>query len=238
MEKAFVIGDIHGMIKELDAMLKHWKRGEERLIFVGDYVDRGDDSQATLYAVHELSRRSDVVCLRGNHEEMLLAYLLNPTEKTRHYYINGGNVTVSQLLKIPVEEVTPEKMVTLAQEVAQEYPWLIHWLKQRPYYTEFGDFIIVHAGVDLSLSDWKDTKPYDFVWLRDAFHEGENTTGRKIIFGHTPTRNLHDSSTMWVSDGKYGIDGGAVYHRLLIGVKISKKKLLDTIYIPTEGSAQ
>ena len=48
MTNYFVIGDVHGKAKMLKELLKKWD-GESQLIFLGDLIDRGEDSRAVLY---------------------------------------------------------------------------------------------------------------------------------------------------------------------------------------------
>ena len=81
--------------------------------------------------------------------------------------------------------------------------------------------LFVHAGVDLRLDHWLDTVPKDFYWIREPFHTGKNTTGKTIIFGHTPLKGLNedgDYMKLWQHDGKIGMDGGAVFGGALHGV--------------------
>ena len=47
MTNYFVIGDVHGKAKMLKELLKKWD-GESQLIFLGDLIDRGEDSRAVL----------------------------------------------------------------------------------------------------------------------------------------------------------------------------------------------
>lgn len=88
MEKAVVpvrssgvmlIGDIHGNLKALDFVLKiKESSGYDTLVFLGDYVDRGNDSIAVLSKLLKLkiARPEDIILLRGNHEtrEMNIRY--------------------------------------------------------------------------------------------------------------------------------------------------------------------
>src|SRR5580658_7263716 len=73
----FAIGDIHGQITMLRALLDKLNRlplrNNDTLVFIGDYVDRGEDSRAVIEALIELkTQRPDTVFLRGNHEQLML----------------------------------------------------------------------------------------------------------------------------------------------------------------------
>ncbi|MGF3067440.1 metallophosphoesterase family protein [Facklamia sp. P13055] len=234
-EHLFVIGDIHGMSDELDQLLASWIPEEERLVFIGDYIDRGYDSLAVLNRVWQLQKEKNALCLRGNHESMLLNFLRSPHNFFNHYIMNGGVATICQLLNIPEEKVVKSQARRLARQIKQTYPKLETWLEGLPYYFEYGEFIIVHAGVDLSLENWKNTSDHDFLWIRDSFHQTKNSTGKQIIFGHTPTMVLHQNyynSNVWRKDMKWGIDGGCVFGGELHAMKVSKTAVIQIYSVP------
>lgn len=223
-DEAFVVGDIHGMHEELENILRFWEPSRQQLVFIGDYTDRGYANDKALAKVMELNREYGAICIRGNHEDMLLNYLKSPSNYFNHYVLNGGAITLAQLLQVPESEIIKSECRKIARQVKHLHPDLLNWLSQLPYYYEFGNFICCHAGVDLSLADWEETSDYDFLWLRDRFHKAENITKRQIIFGHTPTMVLHqdyNNSTVWRHDMKWGIDGGCVYGGQLHGLVLT-----------------
>ncbi|WP_155962038.1 metallophosphoesterase [Streptococcus ruminantium] len=217
----FVVGDVHGKYELLCDILKKWVQGKQQLIFLGDLIDRGENSKACLELAWQLVREKGAICLVGNHERMLLAWLRDPIGRYDHYRRNGGDTTINSLLGRALD--APVDGVIAAHQVMEQYGDLIDFIKSCPYHLETERYIFVHAGVDLTLSDWRETNNHDKVWLRKPFHEAENTTGKLIIFGHTPVYNLYQTnlriSQIWTSpDGKMGIDGGAVYGGVLHGV--------------------
>lgn len=228
---AFVIGDIHGMYHSLKVMLSHWRRDYERLIMVGDYIDRGPHSDLVLECLRELQREEDVILLRGNHEQLLLDYLKNPKKAWKLYERNGGAGTIAQLLEITDKEVSEGDSVEIAQTLRKKLPWLVNWLEDLPFYSVFGDFIIVHAGVDFNKKDWRHTSFHNFLWIREPFHKGHNSTQKSIIFGHTPVQTLHDSDEPWFHENKWGIDGGNVFGGSLIGLHINRQDILDSVIL-------
>ncbi|WP_328755016.1 metallophosphoesterase family protein [Facklamia lactis] len=224
------MGDIHGMYEELEYLLTFWKPKRQQLIFVGDYFDRGYANSQVLERIWQLEKDYGALCLRGNHESMLLNFIKSPTNYFNHYVLNGGSMTLSQFLNISEDLITKSSSRRTVRQLKKKYPDLEGWLDQLPYYIEFGNFICVHAGVDLSLDDWRNTSDYDFMWLRDSFHKAENHTGKQIIFGHTPTMVLnqdYNNSSVWRQQMKWGIDGGVVYGGQLHGLLISKTAVID-----------
>ena len=84
-DKLFVIGDVHGQITMLRRLLEHWNPGKEKLLFVGDLVDRGEDSKATLELIYRLKNEENAIVLKGNHDEMLENFLMHPAPNMRQY---------------------------------------------------------------------------------------------------------------------------------------------------------
>src|SRR6266446_10339657 len=75
--RLFAIGDIHGCVDELTAMLTAVApaRGDT-VVFVGDYIDRGPAAREVINFLLELRRgHADYVFLKGNHEDMMLSFL-------------------------------------------------------------------------------------------------------------------------------------------------------------------
>lgn len=224
-ERAFVIGDIHGEYQMLKQLLTYWSPEEEELIFVGDLIDRGPQIFKTLELVWSLQKEYDAKVIRGNHEALFLDFLQHPNQAWDLYQRNGGATTLASLNHLALNEINDYPLDELVNLTTENYPYLMAWLENLPLYLEYGEWIIVHAGVDLQLTNWQQSKPSDFYWIRDPFHLGDNRTGKKIIFGHTPVKFLNatpgDLST-WHHQGKFGIDGGAVYGGDLIGIHITQ----------------
>lgn len=73
MTRHLAIGDIHGCISALTALLDFVAPGpDDTIVTLGDYVDRGPDSAAVLEFLIELGETHNLVSLRGNHEIMML----------------------------------------------------------------------------------------------------------------------------------------------------------------------
>ena len=120
--RTIIIGDVHGCFKEFAELLEKCEIGsEDRLILLGDLMDRGPKSREVFEKVCEMkASMGDRFCLvRGNHEEMLLDAVLNQNESL--WKSNGGMKTKSSF--------GPEKQKLI--ECAD-------WIKvNMPYYQEF-----------------------------------------------------------------------------------------------------
>lgn len=225
-KKLFVIGDVHGECDLLNKQLQHVDFTEHQLVLLGDLIDRGPKIQQTIETVMSLVKDKGAICLKGNHEDILLRWLNDPEEKMDWYKRNGGQATLEDLLgKEVVHNCSP---IQLAQRLREQYANVIAFFEQLPLFYETSDVICVHAGVNLALDDWRDTSERDFLWIRDDFHQAKNTTTKTIVFGHTPVQTLYANEQtidLWLSDNKIGLDGGAVYERALLSVVMADGKI-------------
>lgn len=231
-DKVFVISDVHGNIEMFEKMLKNWEPESQQLVILGDLGDRGPSSKACFQKANELVKEHGALCFKGNHEDMLINYLHDPENNAPLYMMNGGFQTMTSLLD---RDVTGEKPEDVAAAITEENPWLLPFLDGLFLKYEWGDFVLVHAGVNLTLDDWKDSSPYDYVWIREGFIDQKNPFEQTFIFGHTVTATMHNEASdfsIWDSgDGKIGIDGGAVYGGQLNGILIDKHKILETYVV-------
>ncbi len=226
-QQLFVVGDIHGEYDMLVKLLEQWDKKTQTLLFVGDLADRGLNSKACIELVYRLVAAEDAICLTGNHEQLFLQFLEQPDTFYGNYLINGGASTISSLL--PDLRQSTAQPTEIAEKIKDQYPDLIAFISSMPLYFEWHHYLFVHAGVDLSLPDWKETPTKDFYWIREPFHRGINQTGKVIVFGHTPTPGLHNADynyDIWESDNKIGIDGGAVFGGILHGLVFDQNTLV------------
>lgn len=237
-DKVFAVGDVHGQITMFKEILEYWNPDEEQLVLVGDLGDRGEDPKACFELAKDLVDNHGAICLRGNHEEMLLDFLQNPQYSAATYEMNGGMVTVQSFLQM---EEGNYDAVELAASLQSKVPWLKPFIESLPLKYEWEDYVFVHAGVDLTLDDWRDSKKRDYVWIREGFYDQPNHTDKTFVFGHTVTAMLHKIQTntdIWDSgDGKIGIDGGAVYGGAMHGLVFDKHDLVDHYKVDNTGYA-
>ena len=108
----YAVGDIHGR-HDLLIAAPAWiaqqaeRRGGSKIIFLGDYIDRGAASREVIETlIQRPSRQADTfTCLMGNHEAMLLDGLDDPNAY-RHWLRNGGDSTLrSYGGKLPREHI-------------------------------------------------------------------------------------------------------------------------------------
>ncbi|EIT86048.1 metallophosphoesterase [Fictibacillus macauensis ZFHKF-1] len=221
MSRTIVMSDIHGHYEPLMALLSDVKYGSgDKLIFLGDYVDRGPDAARVVATVKNLVETENAVALAGNHENLFLKWLWRMEDRKRYLQIDGGKKTVKSFCKpygISSYKVQAKKCIF------KNYRDEITFLKNLPLYYEDERHLFVHAGINPELDDWRQTSKRDFRWIRSAFWEKPQKTGKIIIHGHTPTVILHkDHYDVWLNNDnqEINIDGGCHYggwlHALVI----------------------
>ncbi|MDK2600500.1 metallophosphoesterase family protein [Bacillus stercoris] len=229
------ISDIHGELKKFEKILSHWNPNEMNLVIIGDLIDRGENSLEVIQKVISLKEEfpDQVIVTMGNHEDMLLQFLNNPDYETGDWYFNnGGSRTCASFC--PTDEFIFFKSFEERAKSMFKREKEIQFLKELPFYYEFGEVIFVHAGINTLLDDWKLSSENHMLWSRDMWYH-KNETGKKIVFGHTPTRMLHPDGIddVWISSCEtyIAIDGGMAYKGQANGLLISKEGEILNIFI-------
>jgi len=179
-----VIGDIHGRADLLEKLLgrlsKEWP--DAKLVFVGDYVDRGPDSRKVL----ELLQNStiDAVCLAGNHEMMLQEFLVDPVEYGGRWLRNGGRETLASFGVLLDADPNVEQLGIAASEFGILLSdGTLDWLRARPFSWQSGNLFVTHAGPDPS-RPVSDQLNQNLVWGHQRFLRDDRTDGVWVVHGH------------------------------------------------------
>ena len=203
----FIVGDIHGTDGKLRALLEKtvpMMRSEDRIVFCGDYIDRGEGSFSVVEQLRELSASHDTVFLQGNHESMLEGFLSGDPLMSASYRFNGGIRTIESYRREFGTFYLPESHKAI--------------LFSHRFIYEGDDFYVVHAGFSPEIKNPQDTDPKDLVWIRDRFYSSARIWEKTVIFGHTPTQYMGLAlGQIFVDDSRHlmGIDTGAVYGGML-----------------------
>ena len=99
----YALSDAHGMNEKFDEAIKDIllvKQPEDKIIILGDNIDRGLGSLEIIQSIMSLQEQygsDNVIALMGNHEEMFLAWLKNKYNTLS--LLNGGARTVQSFIK-------------------------------------------------------------------------------------------------------------------------------------------
>lgn len=213
--RLYAVGDLHGRLDLLTRLLAtieadadvHADR-EKRLIFLGDYIDRGLDSCGVLQRLTEPFGSGLLpVFLRGNHDDCLLHFLKGRFDQIEGWLQLGGAATIASYgvnpyaLGAGIKEI--DKLRRLQQEFLAAFPRAHYaFLENTLFSVAYGDYYFVHAGVKPGVPLARQ-KPEDQMWIRTAFLAHEGRWEKTIIHGHSiqtaPDRRA----------GRIGIDTGA-----------------------------
>lgn len=172
--RTFVVSDIHGNNAAFRRALKHvGMRKSDKLIILGDLIDRGFDSKGVLDTVLLLIESGfDVTCLKGNHEAMFLD-AIKSDENVAPWLVNGGSNTLSSFLTSSIHKIP------------MSYVKFINSFK---YHYEYERFVFVHAALNMKIEN-----PYEdintILWSREPYKLMDETWlgDKTLIHGHNPT---------------------------------------------------
>lgn len=171
----YAIGDVHGSFTKLANLLRHCRDhcGDQhaRFVLLGDYIDRGKRSRdvVNLLIQAQAAAPGELVCLMGNHEDMLLSAANGENEPV--WLDNGGTTTlhsygVRRAADIPIEH--------------------LRWFETLPLTTSDDRRFYVHAGIMPGIPLNKQRKEV-MLWIREPFLSDQSDHGQYVVHGHTPS---------------------------------------------------
>lgn len=223
-KNTLVVGDIHGEYELFNKLLDNFDYQEDRLVLIGDLIDRGPQVLDTIRTAQQLveSEVTDVIALKGNHEDMLTNFINKPDQANLSLYLtNGGASTLTSMYSEEFVSSYSLKPLELALELQKDYQSELDFIKNMPVYYKNNNLVCVHAGISTHESNFINSTDEEFLWTRDNFEAGK----LKIIHGHTPHFGPID-----VSHNILNIDTGAVFGGRLTGVKLNPQNDVIEIY--------
>lgn len=189
--RKFVMSDIHGHYTAARLLFDHVQldMSKDSLRFLGDYIDRGQQSAEVIKMVREYERQGAKVQM-GNHEQMHIMWAAGLL-RDEDYFANGGHTTVASFEEHYSQEDYEEALV---------------WMGGLPFIDEDDDYLYVHAGIHPH-STQPPTRDH-CLWIRSEFlqarkeHILEASGGKIVVHGHTPrTRVKHDGARINIDLG-------------------------------------
>lgn len=197
------VGDIHGCLAQLTELMELVKpTAADRVVFLGDYVDRGPASAGVIdYLIEFASAFPETVFLRGNHEQMFLDYL--DRQDPAMFLINGGQQTL--------DSYRDRGMWPLPSSHRR-------FLGSLEHYYESEHHIFVHAGLRPGIP-LAEQANFDLLWIRHEFLESNFDWGKIVVYGHTPRQEP------LLDDRRIGLDTGCVYGRRLTCCEVMTQRI-------------
>jgi protein phosphatase len=227
-----IIGDVHGCIDELKALLgqlgyvqteggvaPHHPEGR-RVIFVGDLVDRGPDSPGVLRLVMDMVAAGSALAVPGNHDLKLVKKLSGRDVKIAH----GLAQTLEQLEAMPEAERIPfQEKAKIFLDKLVSHLWL-----------DDGRLVVAHAGMKEEMQGrgsgavrgfalyGESTGEIDDYGLPVRLNWAAEYRGRAmVVYGHTPTPVAE-----WIN-GTICIDTGCVFGGKLTALRYPERELVE-----------
>ena len=196
----WAIGDIHGrldLLKPLvaaiveDLVAARPRRG--LVIFLGDYIDRGEESRGVVEFLAGLDPHEGIEWrfLKGNHEETMLDFLKDPSVGAK-WCDYGGDATIrSYGLRVPDLKHRTEAWAHLSADLKHKLtPAELTFLEEQELSITVGDYFFAHAGARPGEALERQTAE-DLLWIRRSFLESELEFDRIVVHGHTPAAEVH-----------------------------------------------
>jgi serine/threonine protein phosphatase 1 len=220
----FAIGDVHGCCDKLEALLLACDRvragREVRYVFIGDYIDRGPDSRKVIdLLMHkQLSEGRRFVCLRGNHEQMLIVAAAEgrSDRDLMTWWANGGEQTLDSY---GVND--PSSLPTTHLE----------WIRALPLRFADQKRLFVHAGIrpGVAIADQSDD---DLLWMREPFLSSKASCTTFVVHGHTPT----NSGLPDLHSHRLNLDTGACFGGELTAAAFTSQRVRPLFFVNALGA--
>lgn len=227
--RLYAVGDIHGRHDLLTAMHAHIMQEivrerppDWRIVYLGDYTDRGPDSKGVLeFLSRQCAADGRVIALAGNHDIGFLDFLAEPNPAGLFALYGGVETARSYGVDIDFAslETTMRGHAALVEAVPDEH---LRFLRDLPFSVAFGDFFFCHAGIRPGVA-LDAQAPEDLIWIRDEFHRDPRLHPKVVVHGHTPVDRAE------LMPNRVNIDTGAVFDGLLttLAVDGGAKRLLE-----------
>ena len=216
----YAIGDIHGSYTKVANLLRHCVDhcgdNTARFVLLGDYVDRGRRCREVVEFLIETQKRwpGRVTCLRGNHEDMLIAAAGG--QDAAMWLYNGGEATLHSY------------GVRSAGEIPAEH---LAWFESLPLYEHDQRRFYVHAGIMPGIPLAQQRKEV-MLWIREPFLSDTTDHGLYIVHGHTPT----DTGEPELRPNRLDLDTLAWSGNPLIAAVFDERRVGPLAFIADDGT--
>ncbi len=175
--RTLAVGDIHGCATAFDQLLEAVNlRPEDKLITLGDYVDKGPDSKAVLERLLYLYENHQLVPLKGNHELMMLDAFQGRDD--RNVWVTGGG-------KATLVSYNNQDQEHSLSTIPEHH---LHFVGQHCLdWYETDNHIFVHANLDPDLPLHKQSE-HDLFWQK-IYPRRRHYSGKIVVCGHTSQKD-------------------------------------------------
>lgn len=160
----------------------------DTLILLGDIIEKGNKSLATLRYIMELSRKNTVHTVMGNCDTIWedIMHELDDQNLLRYMIVRKKSILneMCEELSIKVNEESDIKYIK--KQLLDNFSDELNWLAKLPHIIETKSFIFAHAGRTTEKLEDNDSFP---VVKNDSFMEKGLSFSKYVVVGHWPTSN-------------------------------------------------
>ncbi len=222
----YAIGDIHGQLGQLEqalALIDADGGPDARIVFLGDYTDRGADSARVVGLLADgIAAGRNWTAIMGNHDRLFTRFIRHGTvdddailsgKGWLHPALGGATTLASYGVQAAVADEGPVNtdalaaLVTAAREQVPDAH--LQFLESRPLMHCEAGLVFVHAGIrpgipfDAQVED-------DLLWIRTGWLDDTRDHGALVVHGHTALDAPQHHGN------RVNMDGGAGYGRPLV----------------------
>lgn len=221
----YAIGDVHGRADLLTLLLARIDSeieahdGPAEVVFLGDYVDRGEHSREVLdLLVERVEQERPAVLLKGNHEQMLLDFLERP-RRGRRWLRYGGLQTLSSYGVGDLRALSEgADLSPVRDRLAEAMGPHADFLGRLALTHRNGNVLCVHAAADPVVAP-DEQAPEALLWGCESFTTQAREDGLWVVHGHTVVSEPRSSN------GRIAVDTGAYFSGRLTAARIDGGEL-------------
>ena len=214
-ERVYCIGDIHGrldLLRQLHQLIAADAAcfaGGKKLIYLGDYIDRGGQSKQVIDLLLAAPLAGfEPVYLLGNHEQTLLDFLQHP-RAVAAWLTYGGRAALKsygvELNRDPGRDDLEALRDDLEYRMPQSH---LEFFRRLQLMHQAGSYCFVHAGIRPGVP-LQEQRNEDLLWIREDFTGSAVRHGCIVVHGHSITPEVD-----W-RPNRIGIDTGAFHTGVL-----------------------
>lgn len=225
MKRQIVIGDIHGALKALQQLINEIRiKKNDRLVFLGDYVDGWPQSADVIDYLIELSQEHDCIFIRGNHDTWCELWL-GGEQPDSDWLFHGGLSTMASYMHSTQE---------------QKIKHLDFFNRMKHYHVDEHNRLFIHAGFASMHGPEKEHYVSNYSWDRTLWETALATDERlktdsvfypkrlrlfpEVYIGHTPTLNYNIALPMKACN-VWNVDTGAAFMGPLSALCVETKEI-------------
>ena len=209
--RVYAVGDVHGrldLLRRLHLLVEADAKARPGplnvLVYLGDYIDRGDASSSVVdLLLDEPVPGFEIVHLKGNHEDSLLRFLDDIEVGPAWLAYGGAETLASYGIRPPQPGGRDRELLRAQAELRARLPERHRrFLAGLQLLHEEGDYLFAHAGIRPGVPLERQQEA-DLLWIRDEFLLSDEDFGKIVVHGHTITARPD------VQHNRIGIDTGA-----------------------------